>query len=195
MATEVKMQTFFRGTKIQYFEVCDASEVRFLKSTPLLTAAPGALDLAVQMMDQDETDGCEESPSQSGGSEELPYDLDQDDGQDDDEDDDYYDDCYDDEEEEEDGDDDSGHVADVHNYIPSPTSALHTLDLGALKTFHHFLSSTSRSLPQPRHTASEPCYWQVVVLPLAFSCHWLMSGLLAVSVRIVLVHHGGTQNS
>lgn len=54
-------------------------------------------------------------------------------------------------------------------------------DLGTLKTFHHFISVTSHTLPTPHFEMQSHCYWQTVVLTLAYSRHWLMSGLLAIS--------------
>ena len=54
-------------------------------------------------------------------------------------------------------------------------------DLEVIKTFHHFLATTSHTLPTPHFEAQAECYWQTIVLPLALSRHWLMSGLLAIS--------------
>lgn len=63
-----------------------------------------------------------------------------------------------------------------------PTAISPNLDLEALRIFHRFVSITIHTLPGPSFDAGMLCYWENTVLPLAFSRHWLMSGVLAISV-------------
>ena len=172
MATLVKMQTFFRGTKIRYFEVCESSGMQSRKMNQPIGTVPKGLDSAVRMMEQH---GAVEDEVSSGQSEGLASNSDDSD-----------DTLSDLDQKGDDGEDE--HAENTDGRVLDPVDAPRTLDLETLRIFHHFLSSASRSLPEPHYRTSEQCYWQKAILPLAFSRHWLMSGLLAISVRNILSH-------
>lgn len=68
----------------------------------------------------------------------------------------------------------------VPNSLPSPSS-VPDLDLDTLTYFYHFVSSTSLTLPGAETLQSTIQYWQMHVVPRALQRRWLMSGLLALS--------------
>ncbi|KAJ4292577.1 hypothetical protein N0V90_009240 [Kalmusia sp. IMI 367209] len=146
MAREVKMQTFFRGTKIRYFEVCPEAEDDVADQDDVTSEEELIEESEEQTSDTQESDNNELSDP--------------------------------DESDEEMEDTESANAASPNTLgKPSPTS----FDLETLKSFHKFLSTTRITLPSPSFEASNQCYWHTTVLALAFSRHWMMSGLLAMT--------------
>ena len=145
VACPVKLQTFFRGTKIRYFEV--ASPTASLIS-------PGNDDGDVG--GDDGNDGGDES-----------------------------------------GDGHEGREHEVCNAItvtppppplpmPDPTQTTHDpspadFNLDTLTYFHHFITTTSLTLPVAEHSQSAKQYWQMHVIFRALRRRWLTCGLLALS--------------
>ncbi|KAF2450685.1 hypothetical protein P171DRAFT_468932 [Karstenula rhodostoma CBS 690.94] len=142
MAREIKMQTFFRGTKIRYFEVSP--------------------DVTDQMLDEEEATEEEDLVSSSDGqlsdSPESDYDVAQ---------------------AREPKENLMSRILFQPEYT-SPSPSPIGFDFETIKSFYLFTSSTHLTLPSPG-TNIEENYWQAIVLPLALSRHWMMSGLLAIA--------------
>ena len=60
-----------------------------------------------------------------------------------------------------------------------PLGPPYDLDLETLRYFHHFMSTTSLTLPAENHETVK--YWQMDVVEQALRLRWLMCGLLAIS--------------
>lgn len=137
-AGPVKLQTFFRGTKLRYFEV----------------ASP-----TVPLVNTDD-DG---------------------DNDDDDHDDDH------------EACDEKGHNAITVTpppppSVPAPSGITHgssptDFNLETLTYFHHFIATTSFTLPGAEGPQSAKHYWQMHVVLRALRRRWLMCGLLAISAH------------
>jgi hypothetical protein len=54
-------------------------------------------------------------------------------------------------------------------------------DMCMLRYFHHFATTTSRTLPYSSTSPLQMRYWQEAVIPQALQHSWLMQGLLAIS--------------
>ncbi|MCJ1381950.1 hypothetical protein MMC17_005062 [Xylographa soralifera] len=129
----VKLQTFFRGTKVRYFEV----------------DSPAALLVNIDDSGHDGGDdyeGCEEGLNAITATLPSPPRL------------------------------------------PAPVSTAngpHPADfnLETLTYFHHFITTTSLTLPGAEDSQSAQRYWQTHVVPRALLRHWLMCGLLAISAH------------
>jgi hypothetical protein len=65
-----------------------------------------------------------------------------------------------------------------HTSLPGPADAS---DMCMLRYFHHFATTTSRTLPYSSSSPLEEHYWQDAVVSAALQHNWLMQGLLAIS--------------
>lgn len=72
-----------------------------------------------------------------------------------------------------------GHVSESRLTAPGPSMV--NIDLETLTYFHHFMTTTSLTLPWVDATKSAFTCWQTQVVPQALQQRWLMCGLLAVS--------------
>ncbi|KAF1971611.1 hypothetical protein BU23DRAFT_590532 [Bimuria novae-zelandiae CBS 107.79] len=153
MVREVKMQTFFRGTKIRYFEVSPEQFDDMVDDSPI-SEEEGLLEESEEELleeSEEEASAAEESHDEhNSGTEES-------------------------DEEMEDASPDDVSLDQTPPRIPPD------FELATLKTFHHFLFTTSLTLPIQDFDAQIHRYWTDSVLPLAFSRPWLMSGILAMS--------------
>lgn len=143
----VKLQTFFRGTKVSYFEVA-------LPTTPLLSSDDD-YDCDDNHRGNDEeafnyTTGTPPEPTQPFSAP-TPF----------------------------------SPAPTPPNVSPCSQISQDTrpdeLDLEALTYFHHFITTTSLTLPSARNTQSAKQYWQMHVVSQALRHPWLMYSLLAIS--------------
>jgi hypothetical protein len=66
----------------------------------------------------------------------------------------------------------------THTSLPGPVDES---DMCMLRYFHHFATTTSRTLPYSISSPLKERYWQDVVVSTALQHNWLMQGLLAIS--------------
>lgn len=140
----VKLQTFFRGTKLRYFEVAAPLAADMTRAVPLATTAKGG-----------DSDGEDERHDEKGQQE---HDWDT-----------------------------------VSPLLPSrsplpptpskspPESYPADPDMDTLTYFHHFITTTSLTLPGAEPALPGTHYWQTGVVLQALHQRWLMCGLLAIS--------------
>ena len=128
-AYPVKLQTFFRGTKIKYFEVASS------------LSADSTASVALLMVIEEEEDDVEKHDGKR--HDELV----------------------------------SVETPDEMNTGPFPVN----FDLETLTYFHHFIITTSLTLPSSEHLQSVKHYWQTDIVLQALKQRWLMCGLLAIS--------------
>ncbi|RDL30499.1 Uncharacterized protein BP5553_10377 [Venustampulla echinocandica] len=148
-ARPVKLQTFFRGTKLRYFEVA---------SSPAGTA--GAARLAAT-----DSDGGDEMHDEGHNEERHGHQS---------------------SDEQKNGEqwNDAGPSASPR--VPTPLgapspSSLVDFDLETLTYFHHFITTTSLTLPGAENPQLITHYWKTDFVPQALRRRWLMCGLLAIS--------------
>ncbi|KAL8902410.1 MAG: hypothetical protein Q9207_004745 [Kuettlingeria erythrocarpa] len=147
-ARPVKLQTFFRGTKVRYFEVSSPT-------SPLVSMDE----------DDDADDGVRDDDQEGSGK---------------------------------------GDFITITATPPAPppripviSGTAHGLapvgfDMETLTYFHHFLITTSLTLPGVELTQSAKHYWQTDVVSRALRRRWLMCGLLAISAHHLVILAGGT---
>jgi len=133
-ARPAKLQTFFRGTRLRYFEVAASPAVGTAGAALLITTDDHDNDERHDEQGHNEDDADLATPIQPSPMLTPPD-------------------------------------------IP-PDSSPVNLDLQMLTYFHHFITTTSLTLPGAQHP--QP-YWQTDVVLLALRRRWLMYGLLAIS--------------
>jgi len=157
-AQEVKMQTFFRGTKIRYFEVTVEEEAEEESDDDKEFFVDGEEEEELsEGLTSDTSVGslsdCEHQSSRRESKELVEIDADMVDGE------------------------DTAAMEPVTPPILSPVN----FDLETLKCFHQYSSTTCRTLPSPAPAADPLFHWQTGAMSLAFTRHWIMCGLLAIS--------------
>ena len=140
----VKLQTFFRGTKLRYFEVTASPAADMTRAVPLATTTKGG-----------DSDGEDERHDEEG-------------------------------QQEHDGDTVTPLLPSRSSLLPMPSksppkSCPADPDLDTLTYFHHFITTTSLTLPGAEPTLPGTHYWQTDVVLQALHQRWLMCGLLAIS--------------
>ena len=154
----VKLQTFFRGTKLRYFEVASSPAAVTLTAAPPVSAAADD-DGGDDGDDDDDDDDDEKRRREQGHGHGLGRDVDS----------------------------VTPRQQPLQpQRVPTPLetppeSSPVEFSLESLTYFYHFITTTSLTLPGAEHSRPATYYWQTDVVLQALRRRWLMCGLLAIS--------------